>query len=145
MRGQAKAAAAKARIRKSAEERMKAAAIVAFANKGAHGTTIAEIAGSLNMPTATVHYYFKNKKDLYDAVLQQIVRLWFSKIADIEDGSDPLAEIEKYVRSKMEFSRHYPQASRIFAPSTEMLISSRSNFTPTTEVGFQANRRATAG
>lgn len=115
MRGQAKAAAAKARIRKSAEARIKAAAIVAFANKGAHGTTIAEIAGSLNMPTATVHYYFKNKKDLYDAVLQQIVRLWFSKIADIEDGSDPIAEIEKYVRSKMEFSRHYPQASRIFA------------------------------
>ena len=96
MRGRAKAAAAKARIRKSAEERIKAAAIVAFANKGAHGTTIAEIAGSLNMPTATVHYYFKSKKDLYDAVLQQIVRLWFSKIADIEDGSDPLAEIEKY-------------------------------------------------
>src|ERR1700731_3087593 len=91
------------------------AAVSAFAKKGAHGTTIAEIAASLDMPTATVHYYFKNKDALYDAVLQQIVHLWFSKIASIEDGVDALAEIEKYVRSKMEFSRSYPDASRIFA------------------------------
>jgi TetR/AcrR family transcriptional regulator len=115
MRGQAHAIAAKARIRKINEERITAAAISAFANKGAHGATIAEIAASLNMPTATVHYYFRNKDTLYDAVLQQIVHLWFSKIAGIEDGADPLAEIEKYVRSKMEFSRSYPEASRIFA------------------------------
>jgi TetR/AcrR family transcriptional regulator len=115
MRGQAQAIAAKARIRKINEERIVAAAITAFASKGAHGTTIAEIAASLNMPTATVHYYFRHKEALYDAVLQQIVQLWFSKIASIEDGADPLAEIEKYVRSKMEFSRNYPEASRIFA------------------------------
>jgi len=31
------------------------------------------------------------------------------------DGVDALAEIEKYVRSKIEFSRSYPDASRIFA------------------------------
>jgi TetR/AcrR family transcriptional regulator len=115
MRGQTQAIAAKARIRKINEERIVAAAITAFANKGAHGTTIAEIAASLDMPTATVHYYFRHKGALYDAVLQQIVHLWFSKIASIEDGDDPLAEIEKYVRSKMEFSRNYPEASRIFA------------------------------
>jgi TetR/AcrR family transcriptional regulator len=115
MRGQAQAIAAKARIRKVNEERIKTAAIAAFASKGAHGTTIAEIAASLDMPTATVHYYFRNKNTLYDAVLQQIVRLWFSKIASIDDGADPLAEIEKYVRSKMEFSRNYSEASRIFA------------------------------
>lgn len=115
MRGQPQAIAAKARIREINEERITTAAIAAFANKGAHGTTIAEIAASLDMPTATVHYYFRNKETLYDAVLQQIVRLWFSKIASIEDCADPLAEIEKYVRSKMEFSRNYPEASRIFA------------------------------
>ncbi len=115
MRGQVEAIGAKARIRKFNEERIKSAAIVAFARKGAHGTTIAEIAASLDMPTATVHYYFKNKDTLYDAVLERIVRLWFSKIASIDDGADPLAEIEKYVRSKMEFSRNYPEASRIFA------------------------------
>jgi TetR/AcrR family transcriptional regulator len=107
MRDQAQAIAAKARIRKINEERITTAAIAAFASKGAHGTTIAEIAASLDMPTATVHYYFKNKETLYDAVLQQI--------AGIEDGDDPLAELEKYVRSKMEFSRQYPEASRIFA------------------------------
>jgi TetR/AcrR family transcriptional regulator len=115
MRGQAHAIAAKARIRKINEDRIMAAAVSAFAKKGAHGTTIAEIAASLDMPTATVHYYFKNKDALYDAVLQQIVHLWFSKIAGIEDGVDALAEIQKYVRSKMEFSRSYPDASRIFA------------------------------
>jgi TetR/AcrR family transcriptional regulator len=115
MRDQAQAIAAKARIRKINEERITTAAITAFASKGAHGTTIAEIAASLDMPTATVHYYFRNKGTLYDAVLQQIVHLWFSKIAGIEDGDDPLDELEKYVRSKMEFSRQYPEASRIFA------------------------------
>jgi len=99
MRGTAQAVAAKARIRQVNEARIRAAAIVAFADKGAHGTTIAEIAASLDMPTATVHYYFKNKDTLYDDVLRQIVQLWFSKIADIDDGIDPLREIEKYVRS----------------------------------------------
>ena len=115
MRSQTQAIAAKARIRKINEERITQAAIVAFATKGAHGTTIAEIAASLDMPTATVHYYFRNKDTLYDAVLQEIVELWMSKIASIEDSANPLLEIENYVRSKMDFSRTHPEASRIFA------------------------------
>lgn len=67
------------------------------------------------MPTATVHYYFRNKQHLYEAVLKQIVHLWFTEISNIEDNDDPMVEIEKYVRSKMTFSRKYAEASRIFA------------------------------
>jgi TetR/AcrR family transcriptional regulator len=115
MRTQTQAIAAKARIRKNNEERITRAAMIVFASKGAHGTTIAEIAECVKMPTATIHYYFRNKEALYDAVLQQIVELWLSKIASIEDSESPLQEIENYVRSKMEFSRSYPEASRIFA------------------------------
>lgn len=115
MKAREKAILAKAAIRRQAEERIKAAAIVAFASKGMHGATISEIAASIGMPTATVHYYFKNKSDLYDAVLEQIVDLWFSEIAGIDGIDEPLIEIESYVRSKLEFSRLYPNASRIFA------------------------------
>lgn len=108
-------ASRKAGIRQRSEQRIIAAAIEAFANKGAHGATIAEIASALAMPTATIHYYFRNKQALYDAVLQQIVELWFTEIAGIEEGADPLQAIGDYVRSKMAFSRRYPHASRVFA------------------------------
>ena len=47
-------------------------------------------------------------------MLQQIIELWMSKIANIDDSEEPLVEIENYVRSKMEFSRRHPEASRIF-------------------------------
>src|SRR5258708_35316200 len=96
MRGQAHAIAAKARIRKINEDRITAAAVSAFEKKGAHGTTIAEIAARLDMPTATVHYYFKNKDAMYDAVHQQIVHLRLSKIARIDDGVAPIVGIERY-------------------------------------------------
>ena len=92
------------------------------------------------MPSATVHYYFRSKEILYDAVLKQILELWFSKIASIEDSDSPLQEIEKYVRSKMEFSRQHPEASRIFAND---VLGGRSNILRQmkTEIGPIVHRK----
>src|SRR5258708_28345096 len=99
LRGQAHAIAAKARIRKINEDRITAAAVSSFAKKGEHCTTIAEIAASLCMPTATAHYYVKNKNDLYDPVLLQIVQLLYSNVPTIKMRVYPLALLEKLVQS----------------------------------------------
>lgn len=140
MRTQTQAIAAKARIRRKNEELITRAAIIVFAAKGVHRATIAEIAECVKMPSATVHYYFRSKEILYDAVLKQILELWFSKIASIEDSDSPLQEIEKYVRSKMEFSRQHPEASRIFAND---VLGGRSNILRQmkTEIGPIVHRK----
>ena len=49
---------------------------VAFGFKGASVKRIAERA---NIPRANIHYYFANKMELYQALLNNILSIWNSK------------------------------------------------------------------
>lgn len=49
------------------------AALAVFAEKGYHGTGIADIAAELNIGHGTFYRYFKNKLDIFNAVLARIM------------------------------------------------------------------------
>lgn len=49
------------------------AALAVFAEKSYHGTGMADIAASLNIGHGTLYRYFKNKLDLFNAVLARIM------------------------------------------------------------------------
>lgn len=49
------------------------AALVVFADKGYHGAGIADIAAELNIGHGTFYRYFKNKLDIFNAVLGRIM------------------------------------------------------------------------
>lgn len=103
------------RIRQKNEEAILAAAEEEFARHGFKGTSMNTIAQRVGLPKANLHYYFSNKLGLYVAVLSNILELWDSTFNHLTVDDDPAVALAAYIRAKMEFSRRYPQASRVFA------------------------------
>lgn len=103
------------RIRQKNEETILAAAEEEFARHGFKGTSMNAIAVRADLPKANLHYYFSNKLGLYTAVLANILELWDSTFNHLTADDDPAIALAGYIRAKMEFSRRYPLASRIFA------------------------------
>ena len=66
----------KAEIREEHTASIITAAEKVFALKGFKGATTQEIAELAKLPKANIHYYFKTKKDLYNAVLEDIILAW---------------------------------------------------------------------
>ncbi|WP_252177563.1 TetR/AcrR family transcriptional regulator [Endozoicomonas sp. 4G] len=86
-----------------------------FARHGYGGATVQRIAELAHLPKPTVLYYFSNKQKMYDEVLNNILRLWNNELNHLHPEDDPAQSLERYIRSKVEVSRKYPIASRIFA------------------------------
>ncbi|GIZ13605.1 TetR/AcrR family transcriptional regulator [Pseudomonas sp. NCCP-436] len=103
------------RIRQKNEQAIIKAAEEEFARHGFKGTSMNTIAQNAGLPKANLHYYFTNKLGLYLAVLRNILELWDSAFNNLSVDDDPAEALERYIRAKMEFSRRYPKASRIFA------------------------------
>ncbi|HEN8714077.1 MULTISPECIES: TetR/AcrR family transcriptional regulator [Pseudomonas] len=103
------------RIRQKNEQAIIQAAEDEFARHGFKGTSMNTIALKAGLPKANLHYYFTNKLGLYIAVLSNIIELWDSTFNALSVDDDPGTALSHYIRTKMEFSRRNPQASRIFA------------------------------
>ncbi len=86
-----------------------------FEKYGYRGARMQRIADFAGVPKANVHYYFSSKQALYDAVLSNVVAVWNEALLPIDPGADPEQVLEQYVRMKVEFTRLYPEATRIFA------------------------------
>ena len=102
-------------IRQRNEKIIIAAAEQEFASFGFKGASMREIARRADLPKANIHYYFKNKLGLYLAVLSDIIELWDSTLSRLTPDDDPAEGLQTYICQKIEFSRKYPLASRIFA------------------------------
>ncbi len=103
------------RIRQKNEQAIIQAAEDEFARHGFKGTSMNTIALKAELPKANLHYYFTNKLGLYVAVLSNILELWDSTFNTLNSDDDPAVALSNYIRTKIEFSRRNPQASRIFA------------------------------
>jgi TetR/AcrR family transcriptional regulator len=90
------------------------AALNAFSQYGFHGTRIEQIAEQASVSKTNLLYYYPSKEALYVAVLRQILDIWLAPLKAFREDFAPLAAIEEYIRLKLEVSRDYPQASRLF-------------------------------
>ena len=87
------------------------AAVRLFAEQGVTGTTVAEIAKCAGVTSAMVHYYFKTKDQLLDAVVaEKLVGEFIAFIAgELDRGEpDPLALVEQLVWRIVEASDAWP-------------------------------------
>ncbi|HPT17671.1 MAG TPA: TetR/AcrR family transcriptional regulator [Kiritimatiellia bacterium] len=87
------------------------ASVRLFAEQGVAGTTVAEIAAAAGVTSAMVHYYFKTKDQLLDAVVaEKLVGEFIAFVADAiaRDASDPLALAERLVWRIVEASDAMP-------------------------------------
>jgi len=103
------------KIRERNNENILAAAEQEFVLHGFKGTSMQSIADRAGVPKANIHYYFKNKANLYRALLENIMQIWNEGLADITPDSDPSDVLSSYIRSKVQLSYTHPNASKIFA------------------------------
>lgn len=68
---------------KSAEEKIKIAAIKVFLEKGFDGTTIRDIAKEADLNCALMNYYFRSKEKLFRSVFEDMIQLFFKGILEI--------------------------------------------------------------
>lgn len=103
------------RIQAQNEARIIAAALDVFSTNGYKGSTVDQIAASAGMSKANVLYYFNKKHDIYTAVLERTLSVWLDPFAELDASGDPIEELWKYARQKLQLSRDAPHASRLFA------------------------------
>lgn len=86
-----------------------------FARQGLAKTTTQMIANEAGLPKANIHYYYRSKKDLLEAVLERILRLWLDSVSEfnVEDG--PRISLTRYISEKVDQSRMNKNASKVFA------------------------------
>ncbi|TNV21735.1 HTH-type transcriptional regulator RutR [Buttiauxella sp. B2] len=91
-----------------------AAGLEFFSQYGIHGTSIEKVAERAEVSKTNLLYYYPSKEALYVAVLKQILDIWLAPLRAFREDLQPLVAIGEYIRLKLEVSRDYPQASRLF-------------------------------
>jgi len=91
------------------------AALEVFSAHGFRGSTIDTIAEKAGLSKPNLLYYFRSKQAIYVAVLEDTLEFWLEPLAALDPAGDPLAEIGRYIITKLEMSRRRPAASRLFA------------------------------
>ncbi|QEM81951.1 TetR/AcrR family transcriptional regulator [Halomonas binhaiensis] len=102
-------------IRQRNEREILEAAERVFARHGYRGASLQAIAEEAGLPKSNVLYYMGSKKALYVRLLEGVMERWNTMLDDISEDDDPAQVLSAFIRSKMEMSRLYPQASRLFA------------------------------
>ncbi|MFA9438802.1 TetR/AcrR family transcriptional regulator [Uliginosibacterium sp. sgz301328] len=94
----------------AARERLLDATLSLIADQGVAATSIAQIAKHAGVTPAMVHYYFKNRELLFDAVVDErlapvIANVW----NPVQQSADPFDAVEGIVRRIAEAARNVPQ------------------------------------
>ena len=90
-------------IDENAEKKILEAAKRVFQHKGMFGARMEEIADEAGINKAMLHYYFRSKDKLFDAVFQDAAKNFFSKIKELISVDKPLFEkIEYFVENYIE-------------------------------------------
>lgn len=85
-----------AKIEDSTERKILEASKRVFLKKGMYGARMQEIADEAGINKALLHYYFRSKDKLFDAVFQDTATMFFAKVRE-------LIEVDKPIFEKIEF------------------------------------------
>lgn len=105
----------KTRTQKISRKLIIAAATDVFADNGFRGSTLDQIAAQAGMSKPNLLYYYSSKLDVYMAAIDDTLDIWLEPLEQLDEDGDPETELSKYIEAKLEFSRLYPNASRLFA------------------------------
>jgi len=84
-------------------EELLAAALDLFSEKGFHNVSMHEIAQKAEFAVGTLYRFFKDKEDLYKALIRSRAERFHATLNEVlarADGEDPLAVLKKYVEAK---------------------------------------------
>lgn len=95
---------------KLTEERIFEAATDIFLEKGMDGARMQDIANHANINKALLHYYYRTKDKLFNAVFEKIAEKMFSKFAPVSDEKLSLDEkIKFFFKEHISFLQKNPR------------------------------------
>ncbi len=95
---------------KQTEERIFEAATEVFIEKGLDGSRIQDIADRAGMNKSLLHYYYRSKDRLFDAVFEMIAMKMLKKFAPVFEGDLTLEEkIRFFFREHLSFLQKNPR------------------------------------
>jgi TetR/AcrR family transcriptional regulator len=103
------------RLGRENRERILDAGLAVFSRYGLRGSRLEEIADGAGLSKTNLLYYVRSKDDLYLAVLERTLDMWLEPLKAFDETSDPREAITAYIERKLELSRDFPDASRLFA------------------------------
>lgn len=96
----------------STEEKILEAAKKVFMTYGLYGARMQDIADKADINKALLHYYFRNKEKLFDAVFDGALTKYFDQMLVISDTMLSIEErLYAYVDRMFDFYIEYPQMS----------------------------------
>ncbi len=94
---------------KNTEEKIFEAAVDVFEKKGLTGARMQEIADKAGINKALLHYYFRTKEKLFDAVFEHMAGFLFSKLFTCLDQNLPWEEkVTLFYREHISFLQKHP-------------------------------------
>jgi AcrR family transcriptional regulator len=94
------------------EARILEAAKEVFMRYGLYGARMQDIANTAGINKALLHYYFRNKEKLFDAVFNGALEKYFDQMTVFSETELPFQErLFKYIDNIFEFFQEYPQMS----------------------------------
>jgi len=91
------------------EEKILEAARTVFLNKGMDGARMQEIADEAGINKALLHYYFRSKDRLFEAIFSEIIKFAFPKISRIiSSDMGIVAKIEQFVDAYLDILMKHP-------------------------------------
>jgi TetR/AcrR family transcriptional regulator len=107
------------RVKLRQRQEMLAAAIELFSDKGYHNVSMHEIAQKAEFAIGTLYKFFKNKEDLYKAlVLEKAEQFHEVLTTAIEEPDDEIEKLRNYVRAKGQFFRENVSMVRFYFAET---------------------------
>ena len=114
------------REREGRRQEILAAAKAVFGKKGFDGAVLDEIAAQAEFSKATLYLYFKDKHDLFYAVLEDGLDKLLLKVREIRDRDlPPVAKLEEMIRGVMAYTEEDRDFFRVLTPERAGLTDSR--------------------
>ena len=93
----------------STEDKILEAAKNVFVTKGMEGARMQEIADEAGINKALLHYYFRSKERLFEAIFSEIIKFAFPKITRIAQSDEPFVnKIEQVVDAYIDLLIKHP-------------------------------------
>jgi TetR/AcrR family transcriptional regulator len=93
----------------STEDKILEAAKTVFVAKGMDGARMQEIADEAGINKALLHYYFRSKERLFEAIFSQIITYAFPKLTRVlQSDSAITSKIEQFIDAYIDILRKHP-------------------------------------
>jgi TetR/AcrR family transcriptional regulator len=100
-------------------QEMLTTALELFSEKGYHNVSMHEIAQKAEFAIGTLYKFFRNKEDLYKALmLEKFDTFHEALVKSVEEADDEIEKLRNYVRAKGQIGRHNVSVVRLYFAET---------------------------